>query len=276
MRSRTSFFPAALSVALFVSGSARALPKLEEPVSLPPDFNGVITIYPDSDNTKETKKFWLVPSTARVVRKPDGKLEYGLVHSGISGLDKDGISAQLTVTLQPWVDDGTLQKAKKLIEATEKANGAKTVTFSFISPIESTCQLLVAGQFIDWDGAKSRSVVKGGTIEAGTPFQVKLDKNLDARALAQAGGPDACTLGVRYTMKFNGRALYDEVQRHWEPDPFQDRGQLRAVSGALQGPSQGVSVVRPGERAGFCRVEKDGRRGGSQAQGHQRQASGRR
>src|SRR6516164_2621935 len=128
MRSRTSFFPAALSVALFVSGSARALPKLEEPVSLPPDFNGVITIYPDSDNTKETKKFWLVPSTARVVRKPDGKLEYGLVHSGISGLYKDGISAQLTVTLQPWVDDGTLQKAKKLIEATEKANGAKTVT----------------------------------------------------------------------------------------------------------------------------------------------------
>src|SRR5262249_55497079 len=141
---------------------------------------------------------WIVPSTARIVKNADGKLAFGLVHSGVSSFDPDGINALLTVTVQPYVDAASLTKAKKLVE--RRTPGA---TFSYVNPNEMTCRLLIGGQFVDWDG-KQRTVVNGGTVEAGIPFQFKVTNSFDVRALSQAGGPDANTLGAQFTMKYRG------------------------------------------------------------------------
>jgi len=180
-----------------------ALPRLEEPVPLDKEFSEIITIYPDSGNTPEKQSFWLVPSTARIVKDPNGRLAYGLVHSGISSFDPDGVNAQLTVTFQPYIDQATLKKAQDVIDKVARDRGAKEVTFRFVTPIETTCRILIGGQYIDWDG-KVKSVVKGGTVEAGIPFQVKVTNNFDVRALSQAGGPEAATFGAVYTMKYQG------------------------------------------------------------------------
>ncbi len=184
-------------------GSAWALPQLEEPVELPADFNGIVTIYPDNHNTTEVRYYWLVPSIARIVRRQDGKLAFGLVHSGISSYDPSGVQALLTLTTQPYVDDATLQRAKTLIEQQAKANGAKQVGFRYISPTETTMRLLIGGQYYDWSG-KDHTTVMGGSVDAGIPFQIRLKDSFDVRALAQAGGDDASTIGVLYTMKFDG------------------------------------------------------------------------
>src|SRR6185369_3094808 len=68
------------------------LPKLNAPVELPSTFDGVITVYADSENTNQVRRYWLIPSTARIVRRQDGKLAFGLVHSGVSSFDRDGIN----------------------------------------------------------------------------------------------------------------------------------------------------------------------------------------
>ena len=87
--------------------SAYGLPLLESPVPLPASFDGVITIYPDSANTKEIRRYWLVPSTARIVRSSQSNLlEFGMVHSGLTltpngKLDPDGVRGLLTLTVQP-------------------------------------------------------------------------------------------------------------------------------------------------------------------------------
>jgi hypothetical protein len=203
-------------VLLFGSGALQALPKLEEPVPLPADFTDIVTIYPD--NTV-AKAYWIVPSTARIVKKPDGTLSFGLVHSGISSYDPDGLSALLTLTVQPYIDEANLTKAKNLVAMQNPG-----ATFSFISPIETTCRLLVGGQFVDWDG-KSKTVIAGGTVEAGIPFQFKTTNNLDVRALSQGGGGDANTIGALFTMKYRGIgkkihfkvvAKYDQTLTHFK------------------------------------------------------------
>src|SRR6187401_1845020 len=99
---------AVVSAVVSWASIANALPKLEEPVPLPADFDDIVTIYPDNG---QAKQYWIVPSTARIVRKPDGKLSFGLVHSGISSYDPDGLSALLTVTFQPYIDQASLTKA---------------------------------------------------------------------------------------------------------------------------------------------------------------------
>lgn len=195
-----------LFVALLALSSphAIALPMLEEPIPLPAKFEGIITIYPDNHNTVQIQNFWLVPSTARIVRNPDKKLAFGLVHSGVSSFDPDGINALLNVSIQPYVDEKTLNDAKALIEQQAKAQGATSVNFRYVAPTESTARLLVGGQYYDWAG-KEKTVVSGGLVEAGIPFQVKLNNaSFDVRSLAQAGGDDASTFGVLYTMKFSG------------------------------------------------------------------------
>lgn len=191
-------------VEAIIARKSFGLPMLEEPVPLPPTFDGVITLYPDNHNTKEKRDYWMVPSTARIVRNQDEKLAFGLVHSGVSSFDSDGINALINVTVQPYVDPKTLQDAKKLVDESARADGATAVNFRFVSPIETTAQLLLGGQYYDWNG-KEKTIVKGGAIEAGIPFQVKLEnKSFDVRTLAQAGGDDGSTFGVLYTMKFNG------------------------------------------------------------------------
>ncbi|WP_281821373.1 hypothetical protein [Sphingobium sp. BS19] len=215
---------------------------LEEPIPLPANFQGIITIYPDNHNTKEVRNYWLVPSVARIVRTPNGKLAFGLVHSGVSSFDPDGINALLNVTMQPYVDDATMQSAKTLVEAQAKADGATSVNFRYIAPTETTAQLLVGGQYYDWNG-KEKSVVKGGLVEAGIPFQVKLsDKSFDVRALVQAGGDNASTFGVLYTMKFNGvrnrcdfdvTANFKETYEHFKAE-VKASGWWGAVGGAAK------------------------------------------
>lgn len=206
----------AISLTFALPGTATALPKLEEPVPLPATFEDIITIYPDNN---EPHYYWVVPSTARFVRKPDGKLSFGLVHSGLSSFDPDGVSALLTVTVQPYIDQATLAKAKTLIAATDAG-----ATFSFVDPIETTCRLLVGGQFVDWDG-QSKTVIPGGTVESGIPFQFKTTNSLDVRALSQAGGGDANTIGALFTMKYRGigkrihftlTAKYDQTLTHFK------------------------------------------------------------
>lgn len=182
---------------------ASALPMLEEPVPLPAEFDGIVTIYPDNHNTTQVQNFWLVPSTARIVRNPNGKLEFGLVHSGISGFDPDGVSALVTAAFQPYVDAATVNKAKELIAKSVEAQGGKAF-FRFVSPTETEVFFLVGGQFVDWEGKKPQAIIKGGLVEAGIPFQFKVKDSQDARALAQAGGADAATLGVQFRMKFDG------------------------------------------------------------------------
>lgn len=190
-------------------GGANALPMLEEPVPLPASFEGIITIYPDSHNTAAVQNFWLAPSTARIVRnppkpgEPQGKLAFGLVHSGISGFDPDGVSALLTATFQPYVDAATVKQATELITKSVEAAGGKAF-FRYIAPKETEVFFLVGGQYVDWTGRKPNAIVKGGLVEAGIPFQIKVKDSQDARALSQAGGDDASTMGVQFRMKFDG------------------------------------------------------------------------
>jgi len=198
-----------LLITILNFSGARALPMLEEPVPLPASFEGIITVYPDSHNSATVQSFWLAPSTARIVRNPPakpnetGKLAFGLVHSGISGFDPDGVSALLTATFQPYVDAATVQQAKDLITKSVEAAGGKAY-FRYIAPKETEVFFLVGGQYVDWTGRKPDSVVKGGLVEAGIPFQIKVTDSQDARALSQAGGDDASTMGVLYRMKFDG------------------------------------------------------------------------
>lgn len=198
MNNKSVFF------AFFIfSTSCFALPMLEEPVPLPATFEGIITVYPDTHNTKAVQNFWLVPSTARIVRNPSGKLAFGLVHSGISSFDRDGVSALLTATFQPYVDDKTLNNAKDLIAKSVEADGGKAY-FRFVSPTETEVYFLLGGQYVDWEGKKPQAIIKGGLVEAGIPFQFKVTNKQDARALSQAGGEDANTIGVQFRMKFDG------------------------------------------------------------------------
>lgn len=213
-----------ISVMFIFSKESLALPKLGEPVELPASFEGVITIYPDSENTKEVRRYWLVPSTARIVRKPNQDLAFGLVHSGVSSFDPDGINALLNVTVQPWVDNATLNNAKKLVEQKAISEGAREVSFNFISPNETTAQIMVGGNYIDFSGMQGKTVVKGGSVEAGIPFQVKVKDSFDVRCLAQAGGEAGAIFGVLYTMKFYGvgprvhftlTAKFEETYKHF-------------------------------------------------------------
>lgn len=183
--------------------AANALPMLEEPVPLPASFDGIVTVYPDNHNTTLVQNFWLVPSTARIVRKPDGKLAFGLVHSGVSGFDQDGISALLTTTFQPYVDAQTVNQAKDLISKSVEAQGGKAY-FRYVSPTETEVFFLIGGQYVDWEGKKPQAVIHGGLVEAGIPFQIKVTHSEDVRALSQAGGDDAATMGVQFRMKFDG------------------------------------------------------------------------
>jgi len=207
---------AVVSAVVSWASIANALPKLEEPVPLPADFDDIVTIYPDNG---QAKQYWIVPSTARIVRKPDGKLSFGLVHSGISSYDPDGLSALLTVTFQPYIDQASLTKAKNLI--TQNVPGA---TFSFVNPIETTCRLLIGGQYVDWNG-QTKTVIAGGLVEAGIPIQFKTVENLDVRALSQSGGGDANTIGASFTMKYRGvgkkihfklTAKYEQTLTHFK------------------------------------------------------------
>jgi hypothetical protein len=192
-----------IATGYFITAS-HALPMLEEPVPLPAKFEGIITIYPDNHNTKEVQNFWMVPSTARIVRNPETKkLAFGLVHSGISSFDPDGVSALLTSTFQPYVDAVTLASAKDLISKSVEEQGGKAY-FRFVSPTETQVYFLVGGQYVDWTGTKPQAIIKGGLVEAGIPFQIKVKDSQDARALAQAGGNDAATMGVQFRMKFDG------------------------------------------------------------------------
>jgi hypothetical protein len=197
---------------------------LDQPVELPSNFQGIITIYPDSHNTIQIRRYWLIPSTARIVRNPDKKLAFGLAHSGISSFDPDGIGALLNVTFQPYIDNSTLTQAKQLIEQKAIQEGATSVSFNYISPKETTAQILVGGQYIDWTGANANAVYKGGSVEAGIPFQVKLKNSFDARCLAQAGGEDGAIIGALFTMKFDGvgnrvhfkiTAKFEETYKHF-------------------------------------------------------------
>lgn len=199
-----------------------ALPQLERPYPLPANFSGVITVYPDNDNTTAVRRYWIIPSLARICRKQNGKLAFGLVHSGVSSFDVDGINALLDASFQPYVDDKTLNEAKKLIETEAKKDGATSVSFNFVVPTETTIQMLVGGQFFDWNG-NTKTVVKGGSVEACIPFQVKVKDSFDVRALTQAGGPDAATFGALFTMKFRGvgnrfhatvTAKFEETYKH--------------------------------------------------------------
>jgi len=224
------------------AGVAHALPSLEEPVPLPAKFTGIITIYPDNHNTKQVRNYWLAPSTARVVRNPDDKLAFGLVHSGVSSFDPDGINALLNITVQPYVDQATLSDAETLITKQAKADGAQTVAFRYIAPTETTAQLLVGGQYYDWAG-KDKTAVTDGLVEAGIPFQVKLKNNsFDVRALAQAGGDNASTFGVLFTMKFNGvrnrcdfdvTADFTETYKHFKAE-VEASGWWGAVKGDIK------------------------------------------
>jgi hypothetical protein len=203
---KTTTVVQAFVIALSIEGiasQAAALPMLEEPIPLPASFEGVITIYPDNHNTTQIRNYWLVPSTARLVRNPDKKLAFGLVHSGVSSFDPDGINVLVTATVQPYVDAPTLAQAERLVEDQAKKEGATSVNFRYIAPTETTAEILIGGQHYDWSG-KDKTTVKGGLVEAGIPFQVKVNKSFDVRAITQAGGDNASTLGVLYTMKFNG------------------------------------------------------------------------
>lgn len=186
--------------------AANALPMLDHPYPLPATFDGIISIYPDHENKDHPNKraYWIIPSTARIVRNPDGTLQFGLVHSGISGFDPDGINMLLNVTIQPYIDSKTLQSAKKLITDADAKEGA-TSSFNFVQPTEETARLLVGGQPLDWNFSNSGATkIIGGSVDAGIPFQVEVNKSFDVRALTQAGGDNASTLGVAFTMKFSG------------------------------------------------------------------------
>jgi hypothetical protein len=198
-----------------LAGLGSAQPFLESPVPLPAKFDGVITIFPDSHNTIQARRYWLVPSTVRIHRYPqNGDLAFGLVHSGVSRFDPDGISALLNITIEPYVDAKTLQDAKDLITQQAKVEGASTPpTFSFISPTSTSARLLVAGQYAEWGGPNA-IVVAGGTVEAGIPFQIKLSNSQDVRALTQTGGPKAALFGAEFRMKFNGLGSPCEVHLH--------------------------------------------------------------
>lgn len=186
-----------------VTGTAFALPKLEEPVPMPADLDELVTAYPDNHNTTAQHHYWLAPNTARIVTRPNGDLAFGLVHSGVSGHDPDGVNALLNCTFQPHIDAERLTRIKTHIEEHARRQGARTVTFSFISPKQSTCQLLVGGQFYDWNG-QNKTIINGGSVDAGIPFQIKVTDSFDVRCLSQAGGEKAALFGVLYTMKFDG------------------------------------------------------------------------
>lgn len=201
-----------------------ALPLLDRPYPLPADFDEVITIYPDHENTATKRFYWIVPSNARIFKNPvTNKLAFGLTHSGVSSFDPDGITVLLNVTMQPYIDPKALQNAKKLITEADAKDGAQSF-FNFIVPKESTARLLVGGQPYDWNFEK-RTAVAGGAVEAGFPFQIKVDKSIDVRALTQAGGDDASTFGVQFTMKYLGigdrihatvTANFKEVYKHFK------------------------------------------------------------
>jgi hypothetical protein len=218
-------------LALAAATAAHALPLLESPVPLPANFEGVITIYPDSDNSVQVRRYWLVPSTARIVRNAQtNQLEFGMVHSGLTvlpagRLDPDGVRGLLTLTVQPYVDNDTLNRAKQLIEQTARTEGATSVTFSFITPREMKGWLMVGGQPSDFWGMGGTLSAAGGTVEAGYVFQIRLQDRFDIRALTQAGGDAASTVGARFTMKFDGmtnpcrftvRAKYQQLYEHYK------------------------------------------------------------
>jgi hypothetical protein len=206
---------------LLITNTANALPRLDAPVPLPAEFDAIITIYPDNYNTASQQQYWLIPSTARIVRTPNKNLAFGLVHSGVSGFDPDGVNALLNVTIQPYIDAKTLQKAKDLIKAQA---GNATVSFSYVVPRQMTCRMLIGGQFHDFGGDKM-TVVNGGSVEAGIPFQFKFNNSFDVRCFAQAGGDKAALFGALYTMKFQGvgnrvkftvTAKFKETMQHFK------------------------------------------------------------
>jgi hypothetical protein len=213
-----------LFIAISTFTFAEALPLLDKPYPLPANFDGIITIYPDHENTAAKRQYWIVPSTARIFRNPlTNKLAFGLVHSGVSGYDPDGINVLLNVTVQPYVDPKTLQDAKKLISDADAKEGAQSF-FNFINPSEETAQLLVGGQPIDWN-FQTKSVVAGGSVDAGFPFQVRVKNSFDVRALTQAGSDDGSTIGALFTMKFPGigdrihvtvTAHFDQAYTHFK------------------------------------------------------------
>jgi hypothetical protein len=224
MKSARSLVSVLILMIIAQARSGHALPMIEEPVPLPAAFTGVVTIMPDSHNTATHRSYWLVPSVARIVRNQDQKLSFGLVHSGISGFDPDGINALLNITVQPYVDEATLAEAKRLVEEQARANGAEEVGFRFVAPTEMTAQILVGGQFYDCNG-QDKATIAGGSIEAGIPFQVNINKSFDVRALSQAGGDDASTIGALFTMRYNGvgnrchffvTANVKEIFEHWK------------------------------------------------------------
>lgn len=177
---------------------AFALPKVDEPVPIGEEFDDVITIYPDSLNQA---RYWLVPSRARIP-VTDGAPAFGLTHSGISDFDVDGVRALLTVTFQPYVDEKALTKAKASVKEWAVKQGRPEPTFSFVTPTETTCEILIGGQRLTWSG-KPDALFLGGSIDAGIPFQVAITNQWDVRALAQADGGDTHLFGVLYTMKFD-------------------------------------------------------------------------
>src|SRR6185295_1999955 len=103
---------------------------------------------------------------ARIVKAQDGTLAFGLVHSGLTSLDPAGVNALLTLTVQPFVDAATLNRAKALVEEDARKRGA-TASFSFVNPREMKAWLMVGGHPSDfWKGTGSEATA-GGTVEAG-------------------------------------------------------------------------------------------------------------
>ena len=182
----------ALVVGIFAA-TASAMPKIAEPVPLNPEnLNALITIYPDDQNPKQ---FWLVPNSVRIVER-DGRLRFGLVHSGISGWDPDGIRALVTMTVQPYVDESTLKQARDSIK-----RNVPDATFSFVSPKRTEAYLLIRGTRVLVSGKPDGKAI-GGTIDAGLPIQILVNQSFDVRSLAQAAGANrsADVLGVDYEM----------------------------------------------------------------------------
>lgn len=193
-----------------------ALPLIQQPVSLPANFEGVVTMYPDSANTAQVRRYWIVPSTARIVSAPDPQnptrkvLQFGLQHQGLTSFEQDGVRALLTTTIQPYVDDTTLNQAKQLVEMQAKSEGATQVTFSFIAPKQTSAWLMVGGHPSDFWTGTAAVKVNGGSVDAGIPFQIQIgdrpDSSFDVRALTQAGAGQASTIGARFEMSFDALA----------------------------------------------------------------------
>jgi hypothetical protein len=217
---RTAFF-----FGLLTAGPASALPLLEQAYPLPASFDGVITIYPDSDNTPTVHRYWLVPNTARIKRKDHSTdLELGFSHGGLTRMETFGIKALLSVTIQPYVDDQTLQSAKKLITDADAKTGASS-SFNYIGPTSTTAYIMVGGHPGDFFGDSAKQTIAGGSVDAGIPFQVLLSDEFDVRTITQRGGDKASLVGARFKMAFDGltdkcsftiTAHFDQVYEHFK------------------------------------------------------------